>query len=45
MHQLDHIVDFVRVAELSSYTRAAEALDISRTRVSRQVMALEESLG
>ena len=45
MNQLEHIVAFVRVAELGSYTRAAEALDLSRTRVSRQVMALEESLG
>lgn len=45
MNQLEHIVAFVRVAELGSYTRAAEALDISRTRVSRQVMALEETLG
>ena len=35
----------MRVAELGSYTRAAEALDISRTRVSRQVMALEKALG
>ncbi|MCA8866013.1 MULTISPECIES: LysR family transcriptional regulator [unclassified Halomonas] len=45
MNQLEHIVAFVRVAELGSYTRAAEALDLSRTRVSRQVMALEETLG
>ena len=45
MNQLEHIVAFVRVAELGSYTRAAEALDLSRTRVSRQVMALEASLG
>lgn len=45
MNQLEHIMAFVRVAELGSYTRAAEALDMSRTRVSRQVMALEESLG
>ncbi|WP_447956898.1 LysR substrate-binding domain-containing protein [Vreelandella sp. EE7] len=44
-HQLEHISAFVKVAELGSYTRAAEALDISRTRLSRQVMALEESLG
>ena len=44
MNQLEHIVAFVRVAELGSYTRAAEALDLSRTRVSRQVMALEEAL-
>ncbi|PKG49173.1 MULTISPECIES: LysR family transcriptional regulator [Halomonadaceae] len=45
MNQIEHIVAFVRVAELGSYTRAAEALDISRTRVSRQVMALEKALG
>ncbi len=44
-HQLEHIASFVKVAELGSYTRAAEALDISRTRLSRQVMALEETLG
>lgn len=45
MNQIEHIVAFVRVAELGSYTRAAESLDLSRTRISRQVMALEESLG
>lgn len=45
MNQLDHIAAFVKVAELGSYTRAAEALDLSRTRVSRIVMALEETLG
>ncbi|MFG6665601.1 LysR substrate-binding domain-containing protein [Halomonas sp. HNIBRBA4712] len=44
-HQLEHISAFVRVAELGSYTRAAEALGSSRTRLSRQVMALEETLG
>ncbi|UYG00159.1 LysR family transcriptional regulator [Halomonas sp. GD1P12] len=44
-HQLEHISAFVKVAELGSYTRAAEALDLSRTRLSRQVMALEETLG
>ncbi|WP_447554964.1 LysR substrate-binding domain-containing protein [Vreelandella sp. EE22] len=44
-HQFEHISAFVKVAELGSYTRAAEALDISRTRLSRQVMALEETLG
>lgn len=44
-HQLEHIGAFVKVAELGSYTRAAEAMDISRTRLSRQVMALEETLG
>lgn len=45
MIQLDQLAAFVKVAELGSYTRAAEALDLSRTRVSRQVMALEEALG
>jgi len=45
MNHLDDIKAFVKVAELGSYTRAAEALDLSRTRVSRQVMALEEALG
>ncbi|MDN3523061.1 LysR family transcriptional regulator [Halomonas ramblicola] len=45
MNQLDAMTAFVRVAELGSYTRAAEALDLSRTRVSRQVMELEEHLG
>ncbi|TFH87745.1 LysR family transcriptional regulator [Billgrantia azerbaijanica] len=45
MHLLDSITAFVRVAERGSYTRAAEALGLSRTRVSRQVMALEAHLG
>ncbi|MBB3230767.1 LysR family transcriptional regulator [Halomonas stenophila] len=45
MNLLDAITAFVRVAELGSYTRAAEALDLSRTRISRQVMELEEHLG
>ena len=45
MSRLDQLTAFVKVAELGSYTRAAEALDLSRTRVSRQVMALEETLG
>ncbi|HAV45938.1 MAG TPA: LysR family transcriptional regulator, partial [Halomonas sp.] len=44
MSRLDQLTAFVKVAELGSYTRAAEALDLSRTRVSRQVMALEETL-
>ncbi|GHC37738.1 LysR family transcriptional regulator [Aidingimonas halophila] len=45
MQLLDAITAFIRVAEQGSYTRAAEALDLSRTRVSRQVMELEEHLG
>ncbi|WP_275288137.1 LysR family transcriptional regulator [Halomonas elongata] len=44
MNQLDAMTAFVRVAELGSYTRAAEALDLSRTRVSRLIMELEEHL-
>ncbi|MDN3555794.1 LysR family transcriptional regulator [Halomonas maura] len=45
MNLLDAMTAFVRVAELGSYTRAAEALDLSRTRISRQVIELEEHLG
>jgi DNA-binding transcriptional LysR family regulator len=45
MNLLDAMTAFVRVAELGSYTRAAEALDLSRTRVSRLIMELESHLG
>ncbi|MCE9684578.1 LysR family transcriptional regulator [Halomonas alkalisoli] len=45
MNLLDAMSAYVRVAELGSYTRAAEALDLSRTRVSRLVMELESHLG
>ncbi|MCS2610342.1 LysR family transcriptional regulator [Halomonas dongshanensis] len=45
MTQIEPIIAFVRVAELKSYTRAAASLALSRTRVSRQVMALEQTLG
>lgn len=45
MNLLDDMTAFVRVAELGSYTRAAETLDLSRTRISRQVVELEEHLG
>lgn len=45
MNLLDAMSAYVRVAELGSYTRAAEALDLSRTRVSRLVMELENHLG
>ncbi|PMR77353.1 LysR family transcriptional regulator [Billgrantia endophytica] len=44
MNLLDAMTAFVRVAELGSYTRAAETLDLSRTRVSRLIMELEEHL-
>lgn len=36
---------FVRVAETGSFTRAAEQLELSRARVSRQVQQLEDHLG
>ncbi|MGJ7459052.1 LysR family transcriptional regulator [Halomonas sp. RA08-2] len=45
MNLLEAMTAFVRVAELDSYTRAAESLDLSRTRVSRLVMQLEAHLG
>ncbi|WP_111414331.1 LysR family transcriptional regulator [Billgrantia lactosivorans] len=45
MNLLDAMTAYVRVAELGSYTRAAEALDLSRTRVSRLIMELESHLG
>ena len=36
---------FVRVAELESFTRAADTLGLPKGSVSRQVQALETSLG
>ncbi len=36
---------FVRVAELESFSRAAETLGLPRGSVSRQVQALEAALG
>jgi LysR family transcriptional regulator for bpeEF and oprC len=36
---------FVRVADLGSFTRAADALELSRARVSEAVAALERELG
>ncbi|MGQ4880553.1 LysR family transcriptional regulator [Billgrantia sp. LNSP4103-1] len=45
MNLLDAMTAYVRVAELGSYTRAAETLDLSRTRVSRLIMDLESHLG
>ncbi|GED23792.1 LysR family transcriptional regulator [Halomonas halmophila] len=44
MNKLEAMSAFVRVAELGSYTRAAESLGLSRTRLSRLIMALEEHL-
>ncbi|WP_115718338.1 LysR family transcriptional regulator [Gallaecimonas mangrovi] len=44
MNLLVAIEAFVKVAELGSYTKAAEQLDISRTQLSKLVMQLEEHL-
>ena len=43
--QLDDMVIFARVAEAHSFTRAARALGIPTSTVSRRVAQLEESLG
>ena len=45
MDQLAAMRVFVRVAESGSFTRAAEALDLSRAMVSTQVAALERRFG
>ncbi len=45
MDQLRSMRTFVRVAELGSFTRAADALRLSRAVVSTQVMELEQHLG
>jgi LysR family transcriptional regulator for bpeEF and oprC len=45
MDQLRCMRTFVRVAELGSFTRAADALHVSRTAVSTQVVELEQHLG
>lgn len=42
---LNDIAVFVRVAQLNSFTRAARALDMPISTVSRKVTALEERLG
>jgi LysR family transcriptional regulator for bpeEF and oprC len=45
MDRLQALRVFVRVAELGSFTRAADALELSRARVSEAVAALESELG
>lgn len=44
MHQIDAMRVFVKVAELGSFVRASEALNVPRSSVSLAVQQLEESL-
>lgn len=43
--ELKQVLYFVRVAEQRSFSRAAELLDVSQPSLSRQVQALERTLG
>src|SRR5208282_4775084 len=45
MDRLASITAFLRVAEIGSFTAAARRLNLSTTRVSEQVQALEHALG
>ncbi|WP_426139777.1 LysR substrate-binding domain-containing protein [Pseudomonas sp. DWP3-1-2] len=45
MNKLELLRTFVRVAELSSFTQASEALGLPRSTVSEQVQSLENLLG
>lgn len=45
MNRLDAMQTFVRVAELGSFTRAAEGLDLPKASVSTAVQQLESALG
>ena len=45
MDRLSAIRLIVQIADLGSFTKAAQALDLSRTAASKQVKALEDSLG
>lgn len=45
MDPITDIAVFVRVAELGSFTRAAEALDLSKAAVSKSIGRLEKKLG
>ncbi|MDE2289490.1 MAG: LysR family transcriptional regulator [Burkholderiales bacterium] len=45
MQDLDALLIFARVAEMSSFTRAAESLGIQKGRVSAVVRRLEQALG
>ncbi|MDA0147886.1 LysR family transcriptional regulator [Vibrio sp. LaRot3] len=43
--QLADIRSFVLIAQLGNFTKAAEALNVSRSHVSRQISALEKQMG
>ncbi len=43
--ELRNLITFIRVAELGSFTKAAEQLDYSQSTVSFQIKQLEEELG
>lgn len=43
--ELVGLIAFVRVAELGSFVRAADSLDLSKAAVSKQMSLLEKRLG
>ncbi|WFF42004.1 LysR family transcriptional regulator [Salinicola endophyticus] len=45
MHNLEHLHIFIRVAEMRSFSRAAESMGIQKGRASTVVRQLEEGLG
>lgn len=45
MHNLEHLLIFTRVAEMRSFSHAAESLGIQKGRASTAVKRLEESVG
>lgn len=45
MHNLDHLLIFIRVAEMHSFSRAAESMGIQKGRASTVVRQLEDDLG
>ena len=45
MQDLQHVVSFAKVVETGSFSRAAELLGVSKSAISKQVAALEASLG
>lgn len=45
VHNLDHLLIFIRVAEMRSFSRAAESMGIQKGRASTVVRQLEDDLG